>query len=164
MLMTGARPVPASGLQNPRQPIMLMKFLTTFLAVTLFAAVSSANDFPKGSPKFKTTLASALSEAKKDNKPVIAIFSAVWCGPCQQMKKNVYPSDAVKPYHDKFVWAYLDADNAANKAPMKKFGVSGIPHIEFLDSAGKSIGKQVGANSPDAFAKTLESMLAKAKP
>ncbi len=140
-----------------------MKQLIAFFAITVIAASTAlGGNHPKGSPKFKNSLPTALSEAKKDNKPVIAIFSAVWCGPCQQMKNNVYPSEAVKPFHDKFVWAYLDADAAANKAPMKKFGVKGIPHIEFLDSTGKSIGKQVGANSPEAFAKTLEEMLKKA--
>jgi thiol:disulfide interchange protein len=140
-----------------------MKTLTTLLAVAFVASGAAFSaDFPKGSPKFKTTLGAATSEAKKDNKPVIAIFSAVWCGPCQTMKRDVYPSDAVKAYHDKFVWAYLDADSSSNQASMKKFGVSGIPHIEFLDSAGKSVGKQVGSTSPDAFAKTLEAMLKKA--
>jgi thiol:disulfide interchange protein len=140
-----------------------MKKIIAFFAVTAIAAsVAFAGNHPKGSPKFKTSLSSALTEAKKDNKPVIAIFSAVWCGPCQTMKNNVYPSEAVKPYHDKFVWAYLDADAAANKAAKKKFGVSGIPHIEFLDSTGKSIGQQVGSSSPDSFARTLEEMLKKA--
>jgi thioredoxin-related protein len=139
-----------------------MKALTTLLAFA-FVAISCAPaaDFPKGSPKFKTVLGTALSEAKKENKPVIAIFSAVWCGPCQAMKHDVYPSEAVKAYHDKFVWAYLDADSSANKASMKKFKVEGIPHIEFLDKDGKSIGQQVGSTSPEAFAKTLESMLKK---
>ncbi|MEI6536935.1 MAG: thioredoxin domain-containing protein, partial [Verrucomicrobiaceae bacterium] len=84
---------------------------------------------------------------------------AVWCGPCQKMKHDVYPSEAVTPYHDKFIWAYLDADAAANKKPMKDFNVSGIPHIEFLDSTGKSIGKQVGSNDPAAFAAKLAEML-----
>ena len=140
-----------------------MKALTAFLAVALLASTTAFSaDFPKDSPKFKTTLGAATSEAKKDNKPVIAIFSAVWCGPCQKMKHDVYPSDAVKPYHDKFVWAYLDADSSGNQAAMKKFGVSGIPHIEFLDSTGKSMGKQVGSTSPEAFAKTLGEMLKKA--
>ncbi len=140
-----------------------MNKLIAFIAVAFIAASTSfAGNHPKGSPKFKTSLSAALTEAKKDNKPVIAIFSAVWCGPCQKMKNDVYPSEAVKPFHDKFVWAYLDVDVASNNAAKKKFGVSGIPHIEFLDSTGKSIGKQVGSNSPEAFAKTLEEMLKKA--
>ena len=141
-----------------------MKALSTMLAVAVLATSSVFSaDFPKGSPKFKTTLGAAQAEAKKDGKPVIAIFSAVWCGPCQAMKHDVYPSDAVKPFHDKFVWAYLDADSSGNQAAMKKFNVSGIPHIEFLASDGTSLGKQVGSSSPEAFAKKLSDILSKTK-
>ena len=140
-----------------------MKAIAAFLSLALLASSTVfAADFPKGSPKFKSNLGTALGAAKKEGKPVVAIFSAVWCGPCQTMKHDVYPSEAVKPYHDKFVWAYLDADASSNQAPMKKFNVSGIPHIEFLDSSGKSVGKQVGSTSPESFAKVLESMLKKA--
>ena len=140
-----------------------MKTLTAFLTITFLASAAAFSaDFPKGSPVFEHNLSDALAKAKKDNKPVIAIFSAVWCGPCQTMKHDVYPSDAVKPYLDKFVWAYLDADSSSNQASMKKFGVSGIPHIEFLDKDGKSLGKQVGSSSADSFAKTLEDILKKA--
>ena len=145
-------------------------FLYSSLAVlAAFVAYSTAApkkaEFPEGSPAFKTSLQSALSEAKKDGKPVIAIYSAVWCGPCQDMKHKVYPSAAIKPFHDKFVWAYLDADDqSANGADMKKFGVEGIPHIQFLSATGKSIDKQVGSSSPDEFAKKLEGVLKKAGP
>jgi thioredoxin 1 len=142
-----------------------MKTLAAFFTVALLAcAPAFSADFPKGSPEFRFTLGSALKEAKKEGKPVIAIFSAGWCPPCQAMKHDVYPSAAVKPYHDKFVWAYLDADESGNQADMKKFGVNGIPHIEFLDSSGKSVGKQVGSSSPEAFAKTLAGILKKAGP
>jgi thiol:disulfide interchange protein len=137
-----------------------MKTLAAFLTIVFFASATAfAGDFPKGSPAFEHKLSDALAKAKTDKKPVIAIFSAVWCGPCQTMKKDVYPSAAVKPFQDKFIWAYLDADDAANEADSTKYNVSGIPHIEFLDSTGKSIGKQVGSSTPAAFAKKLEEIL-----
>ncbi len=137
-----------------------MKNLIAFLAIAFIAASTTfAGDFPEGSPAFEHKLSDALAKAKTDNKPVIAIFSAVWCGPCQSMKKKVYPSAEVKPLHDKFIWAYLDADDNENKADMEKFKVSGIPHIEFLDSTGKSIGQQVGSGPAAAFAKKLEEIL-----
>lgn len=104
-----------------------------------------------------------MTAAKKTGKPVILVFSAAWCPPCQAMKHDVYPSAAVKRLQDKFVWAYLDVDDERNESAASKYGVNGIPHIEFLNADGKEIDKQVGGTSPEAFARTLESVLAKAK-
>ncbi len=141
-----------------------MKTLTRTLAFAVLAAcsIALASDFPKGSPAFETKLSDALAKAKTEGKPVIAVFSAVWCGPCQMMKKEVYPSREVKKYHDKFVWAYIDTDIAENGADASKFGVSGIPHIQFLDSEGKPVEKQIGSSSADDFAKILKDVLKKA--
>ena len=50
-----------------------------------------------------------------------------------------------------------------NAAAAQKHAVSGIPHIEFLSPAGKSLGNQVGSSSRADFAGTLQKMLAKSK-
>lgn len=135
-------------------------YLLTALAVTL---PLFASDFPKGSPKFEDSYRSAMNDAKKTGKPVVLVFSASWCPPCQVMKKSVYPSEAVKPFHDKFIWAYLDVDDNSTEKAAKQYGVNGIPHIEFVDAEGKAvIEKQVGSSSPEAFAKRLTEVLAKA--
>jgi thioredoxin-related protein len=139
-----------------------MKKIVTLLLAAL-TVTTMASDFPKNSPKFKSTAASALSAGKKEGKPVILVFSAAWCPPCQAMKKDVYPSSTIQAYHDKFIWAYLDVDDSSNRRAAEKAGVQGIPHIQFLDSEGKEIGKQVGGNSPENFASMLDSMLAKSK-
>ena len=133
-------------------------------AICALPFTASAGEFPKGSPKFITSYRKLLSEQKETGKPAIVVFSATWCGPCQTMKNKVYPSAAVQPFHDKFLWAYLDADDRMNEKAKEKFAVSGIPHIEFLNPAGESIGQQVGSNSPEAFGKKLEEILAKAGP
>ena len=135
--------------------------LVTLGLGVFFTQNGSASDFPKGSPTFVTGYDAALKAAKKTGKPVIAIFSASWCPPCQANKQNVYPSAEVKPFHDKFVWAYLDADEEANVPAMQKFGVSGIPHIQFLAANGTSIGKLIGGTSPKTFSKELENVLKK---
>lgn len=138
-----------------------LSLLVTLGLGTFSALNSAASDFPKGSPTFVTGYDAALKAAKTSGKPIIAIFSASWCPPCQANKQNVYPSSEVKPFHEKFVWAYLDADEEANVPAMKKFGVSGIPHIQFLDAKGASVGKLIGGSSPKAFRKELESILKK---
>lgn len=135
---------------------------TILLILAAATSLTLASDFPKGSPEFKNSSTSALSAAKKSGKPVILVFSAGWCPPCQAMKHDVYPSAEVKPLQDKFVWAYLDVDDASNEGVATKYGVNGIPHIEFLNAEGKELGKQVGGTSAEAFAKTLQQMLTKA--
>jgi thioredoxin-related protein len=140
-----------------------MKQLITLLAA-LIALPMMAADFPEGSPNFSTDYKAALEQAKKENKPLVVVFSAVWCGPCQSMKKTVYPSKEVTPLHDKFVWTYLDVDVEANAAAARKYKVTGIPHIQFLNSKGKDIGNQIGGASPGEFAGILEKALAKAAP
>lgn len=140
----------------------IMRFIVPILTALALVSPALAGDFPKGSPKFEKSYRSAISDAKKTGKPVVLVFSASWCPPCQTMKKEVYPSAAVKEYHDKFVWAYLDVDDNDNEKASKEFGVSGIPHIQFLDASGKSVDKQVGSSSPEAFAGKLAAVLKKA--
>jgi len=138
-----------------------MKKLILTLTAALFALPLLAGDFPAGSPKFEHSLPTAEAKAKKSGKPLVVVFSAAWCGPCQLMKKEVYPSAEVKALHDKFEWAYLDVDDESNAPAAKKFEVSGIPHVQFIDKDGKPLGSQVGSTSPGDFAATLKKMLAK---
>jgi thioredoxin-related protein len=139
----------------------MKKLITLLLAALMLPAFAS--EFPEGSPKFGTSYDAALATAKKEGKPIILVFSAVWCPPCQSMKKNVYPSAEVKPLHDKFVWAYLDTDEEANAKAAEKYGVQGIPHVQFLNSDGKALDKLIGGVPPAEFAATLNTLLAKAK-
>lgn len=134
---------------------------TILLILAAATSLTLASDFPKGSPDFKDTTATAMSAAKKSGKPVILVFSAAWCPPCQTMKRDVYPSAEVKALHDKFVWAYIDIDDPRNESAATKYGVNSIPHIEFLNAEGKEISKQIGGTSSKDFAKTLQNVLAK---
>jgi thiol:disulfide interchange protein len=124
------------------------------VGATSFLNQARAADFPKGSPEFVTSYAAALKASKESGEPVVLLFSAGWCPPCPANKHNVYPSAAVKPFHDRFVWAYLDADEEANVTVMEKFGVTGIPHIQFLDKTGKSLGSTIGGTTPAATSRT----------
>lgn len=139
-----------------------MKSIVATLAFTTLALlVTPARSADEG-PAFLHDFDAARAASKESGKPLIAIFSASWCPPCQQMKKSVYPSKEVQPFHESFVWAYLDADNEANRPIMSRLKVSGIPHIAFIAADGQIMGNTVGASSPKDFAKTLTKVLADA--
>ena len=137
---------------------MTPKLLISFVALALGIASAQAG-FPDNSPAFKTDYPSALAAAKKSGKPLLVVFSASWCGPCQANKRDVYPSEQIQPFHDQFVWVYLDTDVKSNSAVAKSFGVSGIPHIQFVSAKGEAIDKQVGGTNPRNFARKLRSVL-----
>ncbi len=128
-------------------------------ALLVFFSANSLRADEEG-PEFLHDFDEAVSAAEEAGKPTILIFSASWCPPCQQMKKAVYPSEAVKPYHDKFVWAYLDADDPKNGPVSQEYGVSGIPHIVFLKPDAEPIGYFSGAIPPEDFVKVLDKALA----
>lgn len=141
-----------------------MKKFFLLIATALLVVPLIAADFPKGSPEFVTSYRDAMNHARKTGKPAIIIFSASWCPPCIEMKEDVYPSRKVKAFHNQFVWVYLDRDDPSNDEIAEKFSVNGIPHIEFLDSNGRTLDRLVNAESPREFASRLKSVLSKTRP
>lgn len=135
---------------------MKLNPIFTILALCFVSLSLSAGELT-----FHKDFNSAKKAAAESGKPIVTVFSATWCPPCQQMKQSVYPSATVAPYHDKFVWAYLDADKKSNRALMTKYGVEGIPHITFVSPKGKRLGNTVGAMSATEFTKVLTSILNK---
>ncbi|MDF1811876.1 MAG: thioredoxin family protein [Verrucomicrobiales bacterium] len=129
----------------------------------LIGLIYSQSQAADDAPYFHHDYNTALASASKAGKPLIVVFSASWCPPCQKMKKNVYPSSKVQPYHESFVWAYLDADESKNKPLMSKFGVNGIPHITFARPDGSYIGHFAGSVSPTQFTGILDKVKIDAK-
>ena len=101
----------------------------------------------------------ALARSARESKPILLIFTATWCGPCQYMKKEVYPSADVQRIADRYVWVMLDVDNRENRSLHDKYGVRGIPNIVITDSNGRVKNRQIGSSSPVEFANFLRSNL-----
>lgn len=137
----------------------LLALASLFLATT--ATVLQAADFPAGSPKFTTKYEDVLKASKENGKPAAIVFSAKWCELCQTMKKDVYPSAVVKPFHDKFNWSYLDITIEPNGKLSDDLKIENVPSILFLNAEGKQIDLQDAYATADQTAKKLAEVVQK---
>ena len=87
----------------------------------------------------------ALDEAGVSGKPLLLVFGAIWCPPCQVMKHEVWPDKRVEQIaNEKFIPVYIDGDT--QERIMAKFGVMYYPTIIAASSAGEPLS-QVGISS-----------------
>ncbi len=82
-------------------------------------------------PKFISGIENVNKEVYEHNdKVVMFLFTASWCGPCKQLKKELYTSESEGicfDYKDKFHVIYLDADNEENEELLQMYEVSALP-------------------------------------
>ena len=90
----------------------------------------------------------AFAEAKKDNKNVMIIFKASWCGWCKRMIANVNNESVKDLFERNYVIRELDVLERADKKELENPGAldllkqykadkSGIPFFLIYDAEGK---------------------------
>jgi thiol:disulfide interchange protein len=97
----------------------------------------------------------ALARARQEGKPVLLIFTAPWCGPCQKMKNEVYPSAPVQAVAGRLVWHTVDVDQRENQALARQHGVRSIPTLVIIDAEGQVKARITGGRSPRDLAEWL---------
>ncbi|MCC7338728.1 MAG: thioredoxin family protein, partial [Pirellulaceae bacterium] len=119
-------------------------FAILFIALLQWPAIKelyyqvSGTEFPEQTIPWKHDLASALTLASTQEKPVLAVFGATWCPPCRTMKREVWPDPQVSAAVEAgFVPLYVDVDDQSQAELVSRYGVQGIPTILLLDSQGK---------------------------
>lgn len=124
-------------------------FLVVFVWLMASAATFAAD--------WETDYGKALAKAKAENKRVLLDFSGSdWCGPCIQMRKQVFSQPKFRAYADKnLVLVEIDypqrkKQSAALKKQNEKlssqYGIDakGFPTVVVLDSAGKVVREFTG--------------------
>ncbi len=92
--------------------------------------------------------ASALKKAQAENKPVMLMMTATWCGPCKMLEKETLNDPWIRYFLQDFVivQAYEDKDVE------KIYGANGYPTLVFTDSSGKEAHRTVGYQPVLTFA------------
>jgi thiol:disulfide interchange protein DsbD len=100
--------------------------------------------------------------ASNQGKVVMFDFYADWCVSCIEMEKLTFNDPKVKAKLDQMLLLQIDvtANNADDKAMLKRFGLFGPPGIIFFDKDGKEIENKrvIGYQNSDRFFRSLEAV------
>jgi thiol:disulfide interchange protein DsbD len=121
-----------------------------------------------GTPQAKIDFRRVKSEAELDailaqtgGKPVMLDFYADWCVSCIEMERNTYTDPQVYAAMNNFILLKADvtANNADDKALLKRFKLFGPPGIIFYDANGRKQDDKtlIGYENAQQFIKRLQS-------
>lgn len=126
-------------LMSYQKYLRYLNIVTWILALlpSLFGHVAMAAD--GGQLWVKMPVADALEAARRENKPALLYWGAVWCPPCNQLKSQVFSHPDFAAATESFVRIYLDGDESGAQEWGDKLNVSGYPTVLVLapEKSGK---------------------------
>jgi thioredoxin:protein disulfide reductase len=97
--------------------------------------------------------------AAAGGKPVMLDFYADWCVSCKEMERFTFTDEKVAAKMREFVLLQVDvtANNADDKALLKRFALFGPPGIIFFEPSGKEVqgGRVIGYQNAEKFYQSL---------
>jgi thiol:disulfide interchange protein len=83
------------------------------------------------------TLAEAMAQAQAEGKPILADFSAFWCGFCIKLNKTVFSDSRVKKAIDqKYIYARIDSESDEADNFRKTYNAFAFPTVLILNADG----------------------------
>lgn len=100
-----------------------------------------------------------LEQAEKTGKPMLVLFTADWCPPCQQMKKDVLSDPEVATrLRNEFTLVKVDLTEpgSPNQQTAATYGVRGIPTLIRFNAQGEQVSRLSGGVPKDTLLPWLD--------
>ena len=124
-----------------------------FLSLMLILPVSAQD------VRWEKTLMAAKARAKAEHKMILLDLWAEWCGPCQALKKNVFPTPEAQAAL-KGVVALDELVELRDRTPVaegtdlaRTFNLRAFPSLFLLDAEGNLVRSHVGYVNPEELAR-----------
>lgn len=124
----------------------------TFLSIFLFVSVQSWSqvDF------IKDDLSKALEKAKAERKYIMVDVYADWCGWCKKMEMTTFKNEEVAHFvNNHMVALKLNSEQGDGVEFARKFQVTGLPTIVYLDYKGNLVRTAPGYKTASDLMKDL---------
>lgn len=140
----------------PKRPSALRPLLVVFIILASVALVVGASKLfaPRELVPWQSDLQAARDLSAKTKKPVLAYFTAEWCGPCQEMRRSVFSDHAVADATRKVIPVRIDVDRQAQVA--QRFQIEAMPTFILISPSGQILRTQMGAMSAGDFIQWLQ--------
>lgn len=147
----------ASGSTSLLAPLEMLKGTT----------MGAASDQSKAAPAVKFQPVRSVAELdqilSQSTKPVMLDFYADWCVSCKEMEAFTFSSPDVARRMEEFTLLKADvtANNADDRALLRRFNLFGPPGIMFFEPGGRYRDdmRVIGFQNADKFATTLDQVL-----
>ena len=132
-------------------------FLGIFVAPLLIASDSEFS--PADIDWFKGSVEEAFVAAKTSRRPLFLYWGAVWCPPCNKMKKTVFSQPLFQEKMRRFVPVYFDGDQDRAQIWGEKLKAKGYPTLMILNPDGKEIMRLPVNVSVERYVELLDTAL-----
>jgi len=106
---------------------------------------------------YQGSMAQALAEAKKNQKPLFVYWGAVWCPPCNLLKSTVFADRVFIESTKRYIRVYLDGDTESAQQWGEKLKATGYPTLMILNSSGEEVVRLSTVMAPQELADMMDS-------
>jgi thiol-disulfide isomerase/thioredoxin len=99
-----------------------------------------------------------LHPALANGRPTLVEFYADWCEACRAMAPALRTVES--RHRDRMDVVLLNVDNPRWQPELDRYDVNGIPHLEFFNEGGTSVGRSLGVRSEQELDRLASAVIA----